>query len=189
MRMLLVWHCRRLLRIVGWSGVAAMGLALTAVLLHFEAVLPLRANVTDLRMEAEHLRVRVATRRVADKHQDPGGQLREFYRFFPDGEATVDGDAMADVMARIYEAAAQENLVLEHGEYQLSPTQEGGLLRYDLTLPIKGSYPKLRRFIVKVLQDNRSLALEGVSFSRQAVIEIGVSAQVRMTLYLRAGSA
>lgn len=176
----LAWQSRRLLRIVGWFGVAGVGLAIAVVLFHYWVFLPLRASVTDMRNEAEHLRVRIATRRVVDSNQEPAAQLAEFYRFFP--ESTV----MTDVLGQIYAAAAQENLILEHGDYQFVPAQEGKLLRYNLTLPIKGPYTKLRRFIAKVLQDNPSLALEGVSFSRQAVMEIGVSAQVRMTLFLRA---
>lgn len=183
MRMLngfLAWQIRRLLRIIGWFGVAGVGLALAVLLFHYGVFLPLRAGVAEMRDEAAHLRERIATRRVVDSNQEPTAQLAEFYRFFPEDAV------MTDVLGRIYAAAARENLVLEHGEYQLVPAQEGKLVRYNLTLPIKGPYTKLRRFIAKVLQDNPSLALEGVSFSRQAVMEIGVSAQVRMTLFLRA---
>lgn len=176
----LAWQVRRLLRIVGWLGVAGMGLAFAVVLFYFWVFVPLRASVADMRDEAAHLREQIATRRAVDSNHDPATQLAEFYRFFPEDVV------MTDTLRKIYAAAAQENLALEHGEYQLVPAQEGKLLRYSLTLPIKGPYTKLRRFIAKVLKDNPSLALDGVSFSRQAVMEIGVSAQVRMTLFLRA---
>lgn len=175
----LVWQSRRLLRIVGWFGVAAAALAVAVALFHFSAVVPLRASMADMRDESEHLRERLATRHVVDANQEPAAQLAEFYRFFP------EGDVITKVLGRIYAAAAQENLVLEHGEYQLVPAQEGKLVRYSLSLPIKGPYTKLRRFIGKVLRDNPGLALDGVSFSRQGVIDIGVSAQVRMTLFLK----
>lgn len=188
MKGFLLWQFRRLQRSVGWGGIAAVGVALAAALFHFQAMLPLRADLAEMRAETDQLRARAAGRRAANTDRDPGAQLREFYRFFPEGDATTDGDAMADVMARIFDGAAQENLILEHGEYHLASTQEGGLQRYDLVLPVKGSYTKLRRFIVRVLQDNRSLALEGVSFSRHAAVDIGVNAQVRLTLYLRGGS-
>lgn len=176
----LVWQGRRLLRTVGWLGVAGVGLVLAVALFHFRVFVPLRASAAEMRDEAAHLRERVATRRVVESNHDPAAQLTEFYRFFP------EETAMTVVMRRIYAAAEKENLVLEHGEYQLVPAQEGRLLRYNFTLPIKGPYTRLRSFIAKVLQDNPSLALEGVSFSRQAVIEIGVSAQVKMSLFLRA---
>jgi hypothetical protein len=185
----LFWQFRRFRRIAGWGGVMAIGLVPVVALFQLKVVLPLRDNMTELRAEAEHLRSRVVTRQAVAESQDPGAQLREFYRFFPEGSATTNGDAMTDVLARIYEAATQEGVLLEHGEYQLSPIKEGRLSRYDVTLPISGPYPKLRRFIAKVLRDNPSLALDGVSFGRQAAADIGVSAQVRMTLYMRAESA
>lgn len=174
---IIVWHSRRLLRIVGWLGVSGIGLALAAVLFHFWMLAPLRTNVADMYDEVKHLRERIPLR-AADSRHKPTDQLAEFYRFFPEDAV------MMDTLGRVYAAAAQENIVLEHGEYQLAPVLEGKLLRYNLNLPIKGPYTKLRRFIARVLQDNPSLALEGVSFSRQAAMEIGVAAQVRMTLFL-----
>ncbi|TAN79878.1 MAG: hypothetical protein EPN14_05765 [Gallionella sp.] len=176
----LVWQSRRLLRIVGWLGVAGMGLALAVALFHIGVFVPLRTSVADMRDETMHLRERIATRRVVESNQDTAAQLAEFYQFFPEDKV------MTLVLKRIYAAADQENLVLEHGEYQLVPAQEDRLLRYNLTLPIKGPYTRLRSFIARVLHDNPSLALEGVSFSRQTAMEIGVNAQVKMTLFLRA---
>jgi hypothetical protein len=175
------WQGRRLFRTVGWLGVAAIIMAIAVALFHFWGVVPLRASLADKRDEAEHLRERLLTSPVVDTNQDPAAQLAEFYSFFP------EGDVMTDTLKQIYATAAQENLVLEHGEYQLLPGREGKLFRYNLTLPIKGPYTRLRRFIAKILQDNPGLALEGVSFSRHGVIEIGVDAHVRMTLFLKSG--
>lgn len=175
-----IWQVRHLLRSAGWFGMASLGLAMLILMLHFWGTLPLRASVESMRDEAENLRNHVVAQRATDSSQDPGEQLKEFYRFFPKNVV------ITNVLGRIYAAASQENLVLEHGEYELVPTQVGNLLRYNLTLPIKGPYTKLRHFIAKVLRANPSLALDGVSFSRQGAMDIGVSAQVRMTLFVRA---
>jgi hypothetical protein len=174
------WHGRRLLHAIGWPGVAALLLSCICTFIYLYILLPLNVSIGAVQREAEDLRTKVATRRVVLAGKDPTGQLTEFYRFFPDSEA------MATTLDRIFAAAAQENLTLEQGEYRLAKEQVGGLVRYDLTLPVKGPYPRLRRFIARALRENPSLALDGVSFSRQGVIDIGVDAQVRMTLYLRA---
>lgn len=174
------WLARRLTRAVGWPGAAAVALLVFGVIFHFQVTTPLREHIAEVRHDANDLRAKVATRRVASKAAvDPVGQLAEFYDFFP------DGNAMADTLDSLNVAAAQENLTLEQGEYRLAPESVGQLSRYDIALPVKGPYPRLRRFIARALRDNPSLALEGVSFNRQAAITIGVDAQVRMTLYFR----
>ncbi|MRR51420.1 MAG: hypothetical protein EG825_10975 [Rhodocyclaceae bacterium] len=174
------WHGRRLLHAIGWPGIAALALLFVCSFVYLHVLLPLNESIGAVQREAEDLRTKVATRRVALAGKDPAMQLTEFYRFFPDSEA------MATTLDRVFVAAAQENLTLEQGEYRLAKEQVGRLVRYDLTLPVKGPYPRLRRFIARALRENPSLALDGVSFSRQGVIDIGVDAQVRMTLYLRA---
>ncbi|MDD5330552.1 MAG: hypothetical protein PHX38_11130 [Sulfuricella sp.] len=173
------WHARRLIRAVGWPGIAAVALVILGVVFHFQEVMPLRERLVEVRHEANDLRAKVAARGTVSRAADPAGQLAAFYEFFP------DGDAMADTLDRLHVAAAQENLVLEQGEYRLAPESMGRLMRYDIVLPVKGPYPHLRRFIARALRENPSLALEGVSFNRQAAMTIGVDAQVRMTLYFR----
>ncbi len=171
------WRFRRLMRAIGWPGVAAVALAVLGVVFHFREMVPLRERLAQVRHEANDLRAKVAVRRTVSTAADPAGRLAEFYEFFP------DGNAMADTIDSLHAAAAQENLVLEQGEYRLAPESVGRLMRYDIVLPVKGPYPRLRRFIARALRENPSLALEGVSFNRQAAMAIGVDAQVRMTLY------
>lgn len=179
----LLWQMRRLLRIVGWSGVAAIVVALASALFYEVALTPMHASVVEIRAEIEHFRnSRQAVRRTTTDNRDTALQLTEFYRFFS-GE-----EAIGEVLNGIYETAQQQGLVLERGEYQLASAQEGKLLRYDIVLPIKGSYPRLRRFVAKILQDHPSLSLESVGFTRQSSLDIGVSALLRLTLYLRAPS-
>lgn len=173
------WEIRRLAREAGWPGAAGLALAVLGIGLHVEGVAPLRGQIAEVRQDADELRRKVAARRATAKDADPAEQLAEFYAFFP------DGDAMADTIERLQAAAAQENLILEQGEYRLAREQAGQLSRYDIVLPMKGPYSHVRRFVAAALRENPSLALEGVSLNRQAAITIGVDAQVRMTLYFR----
>ncbi|MDD5248618.1 MAG: hypothetical protein PHY45_06520 [Rhodocyclaceae bacterium] len=175
----ITWEARRLMREVGWPGIAGVGLMLCVIVFRVEGMLPLREQVTQLQRDADVLRAKLAARRTSSQAVNPANQLSQFYEFFP------DGNAMADTLERLQATAAAENLTLEQGKYRLASETIGQLARYDIVLPVKGAYPRVRRFIARALRENPSLALEGVSFGRQAAITIGVDAQVRMILYLK----
>lgn len=176
----LLWHARRMPRSVGWPALAGVALLVLLAAFHLLTLTPLRQEVAEFKHEAESLRGKAALRRGVPVARGMGGQLAAFYAFFP------GTDALTAALGKLYDAAAKQNLELDQGEYRLVPTPEGRLVRYDIVLPVKGSYTRLRGFIAQALRDNPSLALEGVNFNRQTAIDIGVDAQVRMTLYMRA---
>lgn len=179
----LSWYAHRMLRSAGWPNIAAMALSAAVMAFYFLMLAPLQRNLSDFKYEVESLRGKVATRRGAPVAPGASGQLAAFYGFFP------RSDVLTETLGGLYDAAAKQNLVLDQGEYHLAPAQEGRLVRYDIVLPVKGPYPRLRSFIAQVLKDNPSLALAGITFNRQAAIDIGVEAQVRLTLYMRTVSS
>ncbi|MDP3512466.1 MAG: hypothetical protein Q8S20_06930, partial [Sulfuritalea sp.] len=89
-----------------------------------------------------------------------------------------------DTLERIYAAAAQQNLVLEHGDYRLAPETEVRLQRYDVVLPVRGRYGAIRGFVAQILKENPNLALAAISFSRQTATDSGVDAQLQLTVFL-----
>jgi hypothetical protein len=66
-------------------------------------------------------------------------------------------------------------------------TEEAGLdlLRYQITLPVKGSYASIRGFLRRVLRDIPSLSLDGIAIQRQNVGDEAVEVQIRFSLYHR----
>ncbi len=174
-----IWYVRRLLRMAGWPAISGVVLASLVIAFYFLTLAPLQKNIADFKRDAENLRGKVAARRSVPLDQGAGGQLAAFYAFFP------QTDTLTETLSKLYGAAAKQNLVLDQGEYHLAPTQEGRLVRYDIVLPVKGPYPKLRSFVAEALKDNPSLALEGITFNRQTAIDIGVDSQVQLTLYMR----
>ena len=58
------------------------------------------------------------------------------------------------------------------------------LTRYQLTLPVKGSYRQIRGFIAQVLTDVPASALEEIGFRRDTVGTDRIDARLRLTLYL-----
>jgi Tfp pilus assembly protein PilO len=104
-------------------------------------------------------------------------RIRAFVEFFP---------ARKDVpywIGQIHAVAEKENLTLERGDYR-RPTGDGPLpTPVRITLPVKGSYAQIRRFITATLAEVPTLALDEISFQRQGARDTKIEAQIRFTLY------
>lgn len=133
------------------------------------------AEARALNAEARLARIRSGAEAVAEA---PARQMESFHQALP---AQPDATAAID---RIYAAAAREGLSLARGEYALQVDPDTRLVRYQLLLPLHGSYPQLRRFLGSALAEVPTLALEEVEFQRKEVTESQLEARVRMTLYL-----
>lgn len=174
-----LWNTKQGIIAVGWAGFsAALLFALCTTSVYF-VLSPIQQQTAALRQEASQLGTQTKAKFPStEKPLNPAEQLDAFYRFFP------RQDTVSDWMAKLYDAAAQQNLALENGEYRLAHDRDGKLSRYDIVLPVKGSYLQVRKFIAQALADVPSLALDGITFSRQKIDDAFVDAQIRFTLYL-----
>ena len=110
---------------------------------------------------------------------DDAAQLAQFVAFFPDADST------AEWLARLYAAAEQERLVLAQGTYKRRGDSELGLIAYQVTLPVRGTYGEVRRFIAQVLADVPAAALESVQFQRERSADGAIDARIVLVLHLR----
>jgi hypothetical protein len=88
------------------------------------------------------------------------------------------------LLDKLYSSAASRSIVLHQGEYRLLRERDGKLSRYQITLPIRATYPQLLGFIQDVLAQIPSAALEGIGFKRDAISAEAVEAQIRFVVYL-----
>ncbi len=175
----ILWSLRRWQREFSRPLVAS---ALTAALCgvaYVAKVAPLAERIAAQRAGIEQLHTTQVALHKTPAVRTPTEQLESFYAFFP------NDDIAPVVLERLFAAAARENLTLPQGDYRVAKEPAGRLTRYEITLPLKGAYPGLRRFIAQSLQETPALSLQGASFVRQAAGDIGVDAQVRLTLYVR----
>lgn len=174
-------HARRAFFPLGWPGLSAC--AVTVLTLGYFLLVwqPMQARERALREDAMSLRVQMDTRRqVRTTGQDPSGQLSEFYAYFPAARSS------ADILEKIYQAAADTGLTLEVGEYRKIDDPALHLSRFDMTFPLSGvSYTKLREFLEKVLRENPSLAVDSLNLSRPSISGGALEAQLRLTWYFR----
>jgi Tfp pilus assembly protein PilO len=168
---------------LGRAGVVGIALVAFAVAFYVSAVAPLATELARLRAEADDLQQRLQMGGAAAGRLKgtPAEQLATFYAFFPPPQSSPDW------LGKIHAAAGAKGLVLRSGEYKLERSADQKLARYQITLPVVGSYAQIRGFVGQVLADVPAAALEEITLRRESVSSPMLEARIRLTLYL--GSA
>ena len=172
---------RARVELLGFSGVIGITLLVFAFTLYIATLLPLNREVSALRTEANVLQKRYSMSGAADlKISTPKEQLASFYGFFPKKETTPEW------LHKINLAAIDNGIVLRSGEYKMEQASGDRLARYQIVLPLTGSYPQIRGFIDMVLEQVPAAALNEISLRRDSVSSAQLDARIRLTLYLGA---
>ena len=85
----------------------------------------------------------------------------------------------------VFEQAARQGLALAQAEYKLDHDKAGGFSAYQMTLPVRGSYPKLRGFVDATLAEIACAALEDVDFKREGIGAAETEARLRLVFFLK----
>lgn len=168
------------IRALGWPGLIGGALLLISLAFGLAATLPAGQELEQARQraaQAASVQARVDSGELVVP-RTPEGQQAAFYQDFPSqGEVTR-------WIERIYDAAAVERLSLAQGQYVLTPVKDTRLNRYQISLPVRGDYGQIRRFITAALAAVPNLALDELSLQRQEIGEAQVDARIRLSLYL-----
>ncbi|MDT3708216.1 MAG: type 4a pilus biogenesis protein PilO [Thiobacillus sp.] len=170
---------RRLGRL-GLPGMVGIGLWVMSATLYFSAVLPAQQRLEEARHSAASLQERIARagRQLSANERPAAEQLAEFYRAFPDERSSPDW------IGKISATAQSCGLSLDQGDYKPSRDKIGKLIRLQMTLPVKGEYGQIRRFLASTGANVPIASLEHVQFERQKVGDPLVDAKIRLVLYL-----
>lgn len=161
----------------GLAGLVLLALAL-AVLLGF--ILPSEAKLKRITGEVadlQNLQKLELSNPVAGALPAESG-LTAFYKLLPPEQSATR------LLDKIYRSANKESLRLTQGEYKFTKEKAGHLGNYQITLPVKGSYVQVRRFIAKVLNGLPTAALDAVSFRRETIGGTDLEAKIQFTLFL-----
>ena len=173
-------HLRAAVEQFGRAGVVGIALVAFAVAFYVSAVAPLAMALAGLRAEADALEQRLQPGGLSGGAKGtPAEQLATFYAFFPSPQSSPDW------LGKINAAARAKGLVLRSGEYKLERSADLKLARYQITLPVAGSYAQIRGFVGQVLADVPAAALEEITLRRESVSSPTLEARIRLTLYLR----
>lgn len=173
---------------LGWRGLAGLALLAAAAVLWLGAQRPDQRRVHELRADVAEMRVRLRSAGPAGTPADAGRtiprasraeQLATFHEFFPSVAS------LPDWLAVLNTAASRNGLLLENGEYALVAPQAGErLARYEMSLPVKGTWPQLRGFVADLLDRIPAAALQDVTIERESVGAPRVEAKLVVVVWL-----
>lgn len=163
----------------GWAG--AVGVALLAFALAFglSAGGDQAARGEALAKERAML-LKVAAAPAAPA-LSPRDQLAAFYaRFAPASELSA-------VLAHIHAAAADHGLLPERGDYRSALVTGTPLVRVTASLPMQGDFDAVYAWLAQVLAEQPGTALEQLSIKRERADAGQISADVRLSVFVRGG--
>ena len=108
----------------------------------------------------------------------PRSQLAAFYERLPDARQAPE------IASKLHGYARQAGLTLERGDYRPLADIAGQLVRYQIVLPVNGTYSQVRQFLSAAMLGMPGLALDGINFRRQGDAA-QLQAELRFTAFLR----
>jgi hypothetical protein len=174
---LIAYRMRAAVHELGRAGGLGLGLLGAALAFYLAAVSPARKEIAALQERSAEA-ARHGERRSAPAPVTTA-QIDRFKGFFPALESAPDW------LRTLYGIAEREQLELAQGSYRLSDDRVLGLAQYRITLPVRGGYPQIRRFIAGALDAIPALSLEEVTFQREKIGDGAVEAKIGLALHLR----
>lgn len=173
------WHMRRWVTALGKPGIFAIGLLVICASWYLTSLLPMQQRFDEAqRALSRQQQNSNSAARIAGSKGTPTEQLQEFYRFFPNEHQSPE------LLEKLFSIAQQNGLELNDGEYKVSRDKTGLLMRLGVSLPVRGKYPQIRKFLSSLNKEIPNLALEKVQFERKNIVDSTVQAKIALALYL-----
>jgi hypothetical protein len=169
----LLWWLRRRGR--GAAMVAGVLLALAGAALQMFGTRDLEARLEAIE---DSIGVRPAGPAPDLRTESPRMQLAAFYRHFE------RPDPVTDHLATLYVLARQSGLVLDAAEYRLQRNTDRKFDRYQVVLPLTGSYGSVRVFVTAALREIPTMSVDQLQFRRQEIGDSQIDAQVSLSFHL-----
>lgn len=175
------WDAARAARLVwwhgGWQGLACV-LALLAAAAAWSTASATRAQSRMLAGRAALAPQPLEAPR-ADAAAEGRARLARFEAFL------ADPADIPSVLRDMIAAAEAEKLELARGDYRFNADAAGGFSRYSMVMPVVGAPDAIHRFMLKVLQTQKSMALQSVQFQREHGDDRAIEARIQWTLFTR----
>jgi hypothetical protein len=165
----------RLLRLrheLGPLGLAALALLTAMAAFHFLVLQPLQARHTELEG-------RLARQRPAAEagRGDAADKVAAVYQYLQKDEQTTDW------LAKLHGIGSATGVQLKSANYRMHKT-EGRIVRYELVLPVAGSYPQIREFLKRSLAEVPVMSVDQMTLKRESRNDGTLQAELRLTLHM-----
>jgi hypothetical protein len=154
------------------GGLGLFSLAMLAAALAFAILV-----VQPLEAKGRSLAQRLARSGAAAPAAGSGAaQLAQFYDYLAKPEQTTDW------LAKLYAIGQATGVELQSATYRSE--QAGRIERYQIVLPVSGSYAQMREFLDRSLAEIPVLSLDQMTLKRESRRDGAVQAELKMTLHM-----
>jgi len=175
------WWLSKATKNLGLWGLLGIALIVSSLLFYVTQIIPmeraLNSALAELELKADNKTVLAESE--VDTNQTTEQELTDFYRMFPAGAS------LPKWLGLINEAALKQHLILKRGDYKLSQSKQGQLLRYEIVLPVEGKYTEIRQLIVELLHKLPALAVSDLQIKRENSLSPTVEARLVFVLFLQ----
>ncbi|TFW71619.1 hypothetical protein C3Y98_05880 [Methylotenera oryzisoli] len=166
------------LRQLGWQGWLGLSLLLVSLLLMVMVVRPQASKIETLTSHILELKTNPNINKLKVKTDTQFDIEQKFYALLPQkNEAN-------NKITEILHAATSAGIVTNKVEYS-SQSLSATLIKYQISLPVQGSYVQIRQFINAVLNNLPTVALNDISMKRENIGSDLIEANIKFTIYLR----
>jgi Tfp pilus assembly protein PilO len=155
---------------IGFAGVGAIGLLAAALFFSHFMVKPLEEKNHSLTQAATH------HGRKADGAQS-GAKVAAVYEYLRKEEETTDW------LAKLHGIGTATGVQLRSGTYRTQPA-EGQIVRYEIVLPVSGSYGQIRDFLKRAVAEIPVLSIDQVTLKKEERKGGTLQAEMRLTLHM-----
>lgn len=155
---------------LGRGGLLALALLVAAFAFHAAVVRPLGQKNAALALELAQAKPAPVER--------AGARLERFY------EALERTETVTDWLAKLYAISTASGLEMKSATYRThAPAKGSRIERYEIVLPVEGTYGQLRDFVGRALAEIPVLSLDQLSLRRESRTQGEVQAELRLTLH------
>lgn len=173
------WILRLWIMRLGTAGKLGLGMATFALLFYVSAVAPAKDELREAKGELAVMQARVHRAGGGDAPAllGPVEELAKFYGLFPSDYS------VPDALRAIYHLGTAQHLQIEQAEYRVATEGQSRLYRYDISFPVTGTYPEIRKFLRSVSTATPTAALDKVTFEHRNGKADQVQAKVSLLLF------
>jgi hypothetical protein len=162
-----------LLQRIGPLGCAALAVLALSIIAYAAVQRPLERELQALQRTAQQDRPRNAVVHAGSA----SGQIGSFYRFFEHPQSS------SQWLAKIYAIGKAVGIEMRAADYRVLPTG-ARILRYQISLPVTGTYAQAWAFAENLLNEIPILSLDQVTFRRKRAADSELEVDLVVTLHL-----
>ena len=159
---------KRIVERIGMAGVAAIGLLAAALFFSNFMVRPLEERNALLKQSASG---------KANSAAPSGAKVAAVYAYLQTEEATTDW------LAKLHGIGTATGVQMRAATYGTKPA-EGRIVRYEIVLPVAGSYAQIRDFLKRAQAEIPVMSIDQVTLKKDEKKGGAIHAEMRLTLHM-----